>query len=72
VWLGLLLGSVRPVVGAECDEACKQRIVDRRALFEQSRTTSNRQTILDLSKQRAALYNTTFQGASCVPGLPCW
>jgi hypothetical protein len=55
-----------------CDEACRQRIADRRALFEQSRTTSDRQKILDLSKQRAAMYNTTFQGAACVPGLPCW
>jgi hypothetical protein len=66
---------LRPIVpaasAAECDEACKQRIADRRALFEQSRTTRDRQTILNLSRQRAALYNTTFQGASCIPGLPC-
>ena len=55
----------------ECDEACKQRIADRRALFEQSRTNRNRQDVLDLSRQRAALYNTTFKGASCIPGIPC-
>ena len=55
-----------------CDEACKQRIADRRALFQQSRTTNDRQKILDLSRQRAALYNTTFQGASCIKGLPCY
>lgn len=54
-----------------CDEACKQRIADRRALFEQSRTNRNRQDLLDLSRQRAALYNTTFQGGSCIPGIPC-
>ena len=59
-------------LAAECDDACKQRIVDRRALFEQSRTTSDRQKILDLSRQRAVMYNTTFQGASCIPGLPCY
>ena len=57
--------------GEACDEACKQRIAERRALFQQSRTTRSRQEILDLSRQRAALYNTTFQGASCIPGLPC-
>ena len=56
---------------AECDEACKARIAERRQLFEQSRTTNDRQKILDLSRQRAALYNTTFQGASCISGLPC-
>ena len=56
---------------AECDDACRERIAERRALFEQSRTTSDRQKILDLSRQRAALYNTTFRGASCIPGVPC-
>ena len=55
-----------------CDEACKQRIADRRALFQQSRTTNDRKKILDLSRQRAALYNTTFQRASCIKGLPCY
>ncbi|EOD35472.1 hypothetical protein EMIHUDRAFT_98494 [Emiliania huxleyi CCMP1516] len=57
---------------AECDEACARRIAERRALFEQSRTTADRSVILELSRQRAALYNTTFRGASCVPGLPCY
>ena len=70
-----------PPAGAEeaddsveaCDAACRQRIADRRALFEQSRTTSDRQKILDLSRQRAAMYNTTFRGADCnaFPGIPC-
>ena len=54
-----------------CDEACRQRIADRRAIFAQSRTTTSRQNMMDLSKQRAALYNTTYQGASCIPGIPC-
>ena len=58
--------------GAACDENCQQRIADRRALFEQSRATSDRRIILDLSRQRAVMYNTTFQGASCIPGIPCW
>eukprot|EP00966_Prymnesium_polylepis_P239231 5532565-Prymnesium_polylepis.1 len=62
---------VHPALAAECDEACRQRIADRRKLFEQSRTTGDRQKILDLSRQRAALYNTTFKGASCIPGVPC-
>lgn len=62
----------RAADAAECDEECKQRIAERRQLFEQSRTTNDRQKILDLSRQRAAMYNTTFNGASCIPGLPCW
>ena len=52
-------------------DACRQRIADRRAIFEQSRTTTSRQNMMDLSRQRAALYNTTYQGASCIPGIPC-
>ena len=54
-----------------CDEACRRMLAERRALFQQSRTTSDRQVILDLSRQRAKLYNTTFRGASCIPGIPC-
>ena len=68
------VARVPPALAADesaCDTACKQRVADRRALFEQSRTTSDRQKILDLSRQRAALYNTTFKGASCIPGIPC-
>lgn len=73
----LLAASQRPLAALAdaapaCDDACKQRIADRRSLFEQSRTTSDRQKIMDLSRQRAVLYNTTYQGANCVPGLPCW
>ncbi len=49
-----------------------QWLKDRRALFQQSKSSTNRQDIMDLSKQRARLiYNTTYQGASCIPGLPC-
>ena len=54
-----------------CDEACRRMLAERRAVFQQSRTTSDRQVILDLSRQRAKLYNTTFRGASCIPGIPC-
>ena len=53
------------------DKACRQRIAERRAIFEQSRTTTSRQNMMDLSRQRAALYNTTYQGAACIPGIPC-
>ena len=49
-----------------------QWLKDRRALLKQSKSSTNRQDIMDLSKQRAQLlYNTTYQGASCIPGLPC-
>ena len=60
-----------PASAAECDEACQARIAERRAIYMQSRTTTSRQDMFDLSRQRAALYNTTYRGASCVPGLPC-
>ncbi|GFH43810.1 hypothetical protein CTEN210_00283 [Chaetoceros tenuissimus] len=62
-----------PVV-EECDEDCKQkrleRIKERRAMMQQSRSTG-RAEVFELSKQRAALYGTTYQGASCPPGIPC-
>ena len=60
-----------PASAAECDDACQARIAERRAIYLQSRTTTSRQEMFDLSRQRAALYNTTYRGASCVPGLPC-
>ena len=46
-------------------------IAERRKLFQQSRTDRDRASVLALSRQRAALYNTTFRGASCIPGIPC-
>lgn len=55
----------------KCDSECQKRIEERRQLNRQSRSTRSRQEIMDLSKQRAALYNTTYQGTNCVPGVPC-
>lgn len=59
----------------ECNEQCQSDrtrvILERRAMMQQSRTATNRQDMFDLSRQRAALYNTTYQGASCPPGVPC-
>lgn len=59
----------------DCDEDCiaKRRkvIAERRAMMMQARTTTNRQDMFDLSRQRATLYNVTYQGASCAPGVPC-
>jgi len=55
-----------------CDDDCKQRIKERRALSKQSRSTSSRQEVFELSKQRALLYNTTYKGSSCISGLPCY
>jgi hypothetical protein len=47
-------------------------IQERRAMMKQSRTTTNRQDMFDLSRQRAALYNTTYQGIqTCPPYVPC-
>lgn len=60
---------------SECDDDClasrKQIIADRRAMMRQSMTTTNRQDMFELSRQRAALYNTTYRGAKCLPGIPC-
>ena len=62
-------------LSTECNEEClakrKQIIDDRRAMMRQSKTTTRRQDMFELSRQRAALYNTTFQGAACVPNIPC-
>lgn len=58
-----------------CDEACKverKRIIEgRRAMMNQSRSTSQRSEVLELSRQRAKLYGTDFKGVSCPPGIPC-
>mmetsp|Transcript_17338 Transcript_17338/g.47334 ORF Transcript_17338/g.47334 Transcript_17338/m.47334 type:complete len:134 (+) Transcript_17338:1-402(+) len=66
-----------PVIDAERSpeekEQIRQRLIERRKLMEASRSTNSRQSYLDLSRQRAALYyyNTTYQGVSCPPGIPC-
>lgn len=58
-----------------CDDVCleerKKRIIQRRAMMQQSRTTTKRSDMFELSQQRAKLYNTTYRGASCPPGVPC-
>ena len=62
---------------AEDDEAARAaalqaKLAERRKLMELSRSSNDRQRYFDLSRQRASVvYNTTYQGASCVPGLPC-
>lgn len=58
-----------------CDEACMQErkriIQERRAMMNQSRTNRQRSEVLELSRQRATLYGTNYQGVSCPPGVPC-
>lgn len=58
-----------------CDDVCleerKRRILERRAIMQQSRTTTKRSDMFELAQQRAKLYNTTYRGASCPPGIPC-
>ena len=52
--------------------ALQAKLAERRKLMELSRSSNDRQRYFDLSRQRASVvYNTTYQGASCVPGLPC-
>mmetsp|Transcript_37962 Transcript_37962/g.83242 ORF Transcript_37962/g.83242 Transcript_37962/m.83242 type:complete len:153 (+) Transcript_37962:61-519(+) len=59
----------------ECDEECKEirrkRIEDRRAMMKQSRSSTSRQEVFELSKQRAKLYGSEYKGANCVEGIPC-
>ena len=58
-----------------CDEEClneRRRIIEgRRAMMRQARSSTSRQDVFELSQQRAALYNATYQGAFCPPGIPC-
>lgn len=49
-----------------------ERMKARRQLMEASRTSNSRQSYLDLSRQRAALYNTTSRAVSCPPNIPCY
>jgi hypothetical protein len=49
----------------------QQRLQERRQLMEASRSSNSRQSYLDLSRQRAALYNTTSKAVSCPPSIPC-
>ena len=66
-----------PVFAAEDEDAAARaalqaKLAERRKLMELSRSSNDRQRYFDLSRQRAsAVYNTTYRGASCVPGLPC-
>jgi len=48
------------------------RLVERRKLMQASRSSNDRQSYLDLSRQRAALYNTTSRAVSCPPNIPCY
>ncbi|CAJ1964550.1 unnamed protein product [Cylindrotheca closterium] len=76
-------GSLRPIADAAtnetaslaCDEACMQErkriIAERRAMMNQARSNTRRSDVFELSKQRAALYGTKYQGASCPPNVPC-
>ena len=66
-----------PVFAAEDDAAAaraalQEKLAERRKLMELSRSSNDRQRYFDLSRQRASVvYNTTYRGAQCVPGVPC-
>ena len=59
----------------ECDEECKdrrrKRIEERRAMMRQSRSSTSRQEVFELSKQRAKLYGSEYKGTNCIEGAPC-
>ena len=52
-------------------EEIRQRILERRQLMEAGRSSNSRQSYLNLSRQRAAIYNTTSRAVSCPPNIPC-
>ena len=51
--------------------ARQQRIAASRARMAQARSSTRREDVFELSRQRAALYNTTSRAWSCPPGMPC-
>jgi hypothetical protein len=59
------------IVAAEAAATRKQRMIERRQLMDASRSSNNRQSYLDLSKQRAFLYNTTPKAITCPTEIPC-
>ena len=52
----------------DCDEKCledrKRIIQERRAMMQQSRSNTRRLDVLELSQQRALMYNTEYRGLS--------
>ena len=60
---------------SECDDVCKaerrRKIEERRAMMKQARSSRERSDVLELSRQRAQLYGTSFKGVSCPQGIPC-
>jgi hypothetical protein len=60
-----------PKLSEEERQEVLQRLEERHQLMQASRSTSNRQDYLDLSRQRAKLYNTTSKAWSCPPNIPC-
>ena len=60
-----------PALTEEEKERIRQRLLERRQLMQASKSTNSRQDYLDLSRQRAALYNTTYRGVTCPPNIPC-
>ena len=59
------------IVAAEAAATRKQRMIERRQLMDASRSSNNRQSYLDLSKQRAFLYNTNPKAITCPTKIPC-
>jgi hypothetical protein len=53
-------------IQTECDASCLEErratIEKRRAMMQQSRSSTNRGDVLKLSEQRAALYGTSYGG----------
>ena len=41
-------------------------------MMRQSRSSTSRQEVFDLSRQRAKLYDTQSRAASCIDGIPCY
>lgn len=58
--------TIKNSVQTECDDECKAQrkkvIEERRALMKQSKSNTSRRDVLELSRQRSALYDTPYRG----------
>ena len=59
-----LRSDTAPSRDQTCLEERKRRIQERRAMMQQSRSSTNRGEVLELSRQRALMYGTRYEGLS--------
>jgi peptide deformylase len=58
----IAVGDTTPMCDQNCVNERKRIINERRAMMQQSRSNNRREDVLELSKQRAKLYGSQYQG----------